>query len=216
MTKQTINIGTSENSNNGDPLRTAFTKINENFDELYDSNTLADSPGDFGSTIIPKTDGTYDLGSTTNKWDEIDSNQVYARDWVSINGSRLSVDANGNLNFSGVINATVRTKQDIQGDIFADDSTRVFDSASGIFTADLKGSVFADDSTLLVDGVNGTISWNVISGTPTTLAGFGIIDGQAFVASPSANWAGIAPTTLSEAVNRLANAYVSQHSSQIP
>jgi hypothetical protein len=157
MTKQTINIGTSENSNNGDPLRTAFTKINENFDELYDTNTLADSPSDFGSTIIPKTDGVYNLGSIAKKWDEVHANQVYARDWVSINGSRLSVDSNGNLNFPGIINATVRTKQDIQGDIFADDSTRVFDSASGIFTADVKGSIFADDSTLLVDGVNGTI-----------------------------------------------------------
>jgi hypothetical protein len=35
MAKQTINIGTSPNKGNGDPLRTAFTKINQNFDELY-------------------------------------------------------------------------------------------------------------------------------------------------------------------------------------
>ena len=38
MAKQTINIGTSVNKGDGDPLRTAFTKINQNFDELY--NTL--------------------------------------------------------------------------------------------------------------------------------------------------------------------------------
>lgn len=35
MAKQTINIGTAPNSRNGDPLRTAFTKANENFTELY-------------------------------------------------------------------------------------------------------------------------------------------------------------------------------------
>jgi hypothetical protein len=35
--KQTINIGTSANDGTGDPLRTAFTKINENFTEVYDS-----------------------------------------------------------------------------------------------------------------------------------------------------------------------------------
>lgn len=35
MAKQTVNIGTSANKGNGDPLRTAFTKINNNFDELY-------------------------------------------------------------------------------------------------------------------------------------------------------------------------------------
>jgi hypothetical protein len=35
MAKQTINIGSSANDGTGDPLRTAFTKINENFDDLY-------------------------------------------------------------------------------------------------------------------------------------------------------------------------------------
>jgi len=35
MTKQTINLGSSVNKGDGDPLRTAFTKINQNFDELY-------------------------------------------------------------------------------------------------------------------------------------------------------------------------------------
>lgn len=35
MTKQTINIGTSVNSKDGDPLRSAFDKVNVNFTELY-------------------------------------------------------------------------------------------------------------------------------------------------------------------------------------
>jgi hypothetical protein len=35
MAKQTINIGSSANKGDGDPLRTAFTKVNENFTELY-------------------------------------------------------------------------------------------------------------------------------------------------------------------------------------
>lgn len=37
MAKQTINIGTMADNKSGDPLRTAFTKINANFDELYAS-----------------------------------------------------------------------------------------------------------------------------------------------------------------------------------
>jgi hypothetical protein len=45
MARQTINIGSSANDGTGDPLRTAFDKINDNFAELYgtdgDSNTLA-------------------------------------------------------------------------------------------------------------------------------------------------------------------------------
>ena len=35
MAKQTVNIGTSPNKGDGDPLRSAFDKINDNFDELY-------------------------------------------------------------------------------------------------------------------------------------------------------------------------------------
>ena len=35
MAKQVINTGTAANAKNGDPLRTAFTKVNTNFTELY-------------------------------------------------------------------------------------------------------------------------------------------------------------------------------------
>lgn len=34
MTQQIINVGTADQGN-GDPLRTAFVKVNENFTELY-------------------------------------------------------------------------------------------------------------------------------------------------------------------------------------
>ena len=44
MARQAINIGSSANDGTGDPLRTAFDKINDNFVELYgtdnDINTL--------------------------------------------------------------------------------------------------------------------------------------------------------------------------------
>lgn len=35
MTQQIVNVGGSANDGTGDPLRTAFTKINNNFTELY-------------------------------------------------------------------------------------------------------------------------------------------------------------------------------------
>jgi hypothetical protein len=35
MAKQTINIGQTANDRSGDPLRTAFSKVNDNFTELY-------------------------------------------------------------------------------------------------------------------------------------------------------------------------------------
>lgn len=35
MAKQTVNIGSAANDGTGDPLRTAFDKLNDNFDEVY-------------------------------------------------------------------------------------------------------------------------------------------------------------------------------------
>ena len=56
MARQTINIGTAANDGTGDPLRTAFDKINDNFIELYgadgDSNTLAGNLDINGWNII--------------------------------------------------------------------------------------------------------------------------------------------------------------------
>jgi hypothetical protein len=40
MAKQTINVGNYQNDKAGDALRTAFIKVNENFDELYATDTL--------------------------------------------------------------------------------------------------------------------------------------------------------------------------------
>ena len=41
MAKQTINLGSTANDGTGDPLRTAFDKINDNFDELYTYSTAS-------------------------------------------------------------------------------------------------------------------------------------------------------------------------------
>ena len=52
MAKQTINLGTSLNAGDGDPLRTAFDKINDNFDELY-ARDLGTDPENIGTNLAP-------------------------------------------------------------------------------------------------------------------------------------------------------------------
>ena len=59
MAKQTINIGTAANDGTGDPLRSAFTKVNSNFTELYEhdaNNVLPGQTGNSGKYLT--TDGT--------------------------------------------------------------------------------------------------------------------------------------------------------------
>lgn len=107
--------------------------------------------------MVPDTDKTHNLGSLTKNW-----NNAYI--------GQLIVDSQ-------------ITAERIQADIIADDSTIVFNSATGqiaaaqvsgtftgnvignaagahtgTFDGDMTGSVFGDDSTVLVDGVNNTIN----------------------------------------------------------
>ena len=62
MAKQTINIGSSANAGNGDPLRLAFSKINDNFNELYtltggSSSQLTELAQDYAAAMV--TSGTH-------------------------------------------------------------------------------------------------------------------------------------------------------------
>jgi len=52
MSKKTIELGSSPNSGNGDPLRLAFEKINENFDEVYLLNIDDTLDGGGASTVF--------------------------------------------------------------------------------------------------------------------------------------------------------------------
>ena len=58
MTKQTIGIGSSANDGTGDPLRTAFDKINDNFDELYGTTAEAN---DLIEDATPQLGGDLDV-----------------------------------------------------------------------------------------------------------------------------------------------------------
>lgn len=53
MAKQTINIGTTPNDGTGDPLRTAFDKANDNFDELYDLKYGVYNYNDNATATVP-------------------------------------------------------------------------------------------------------------------------------------------------------------------
>ena len=71
MTQQTINIGSGPNDSTGDPIRTAFSKVNANFTELYaggasetqlTNGAYTVTLGADGSTVFP---GTIYGGSNT-------------------------------------------------------------------------------------------------------------------------------------------------------
>lgn len=132
MAKKIINVGTSVNKGNGDPLRTAFQKINDNFDELYSATTLdLDS---IGSNMVPTTDGGFALGSATKQWSD-----VYVRDFIYLGNARLQADADGNLVVNG---ANIKVDADVTGTIFADDSTLLVDGVNAKIVGPTEPSSF--------------------------------------------------------------------------
>ena len=67
MAQQNINIGTSANKGDGDPIRTAFTKVNANFTELYAQHdgTIAQKTDVQGSVF--GDDSTVIIDAVSNK-----------------------------------------------------------------------------------------------------------------------------------------------------
>jgi len=61
MAKQTINIGSLPNDKTGDPIRTAFIKVNENFTEIYN---IAQSTNDYANTILQTTNSSFNVANT--------------------------------------------------------------------------------------------------------------------------------------------------------
>ena len=75
MTKQVINVGAAANDKNGDSLRVAFTKVNANFAELYDTDAAGvQIPGPYADDAAAATAGVT-VGSLYYKT----SGQVFVR-----------------------------------------------------------------------------------------------------------------------------------------
>ena len=91
MSRQAINIGSAANDGTGDPLRTAFDKINDNFVELYDrfgggdpnieitGDSIVNKSTNSNITLTTNGTGTISLGADTS----ITGNLTYAGSTIS-------------------------------------------------------------------------------------------------------------------------------------
>jgi hypothetical protein len=111
MAKQIINTGTSANSRDGDSLRAAFTKINQNFSELYAGGVgAAIDLSAVNQHIVPATDSTYDLGSPTKQWRSL----YVSTDTIYIDNTPITI-SNNTLVVGDVNNrVTLATLEDVQ------------------------------------------------------------------------------------------------------
>ena len=136
MAKQTINIGTSANAGDGDPLRSAFDKINDNFDEVYsDIASLA------AGNVVSDLKGS-----------------VFADD------STLLVDAVNGVIVGPIVSTGVLTGSvigtvdgDLTGSVFADDSTLLVDAVNGKIVGPVEASTITSSSYVEAGSVNANV-----------------------------------------------------------
>jgi len=92
MAQKNINLGTGELTGDGESLRSAFTKIEDNFTDVYasafsgDYNDLTNKPSidvtQVAVDILP--DGTRDLGSPSANWDDVYAQKVWINNSFAI------------------------------------------------------------------------------------------------------------------------------------
>ena len=167
-----IDIGAAANDGTGDPLRTAFNYVNNNFSNVWNTglptsnvqfldnkiltvNTNANlvlAPNGIGKVasnvdIVPNTANVFALGSSTRRW-----NTVYGQ-YLDLSHNAI---IGGNLVVTGNLSA---------GNI---------SYTSNVFVGDLEGSVFDGASSIVLDVIDSTIyvdNYRYANGTPVSFSG---------------------------------------------
>ena len=158
MAKQVINTGTTANDGTGDPLRSAFDKVNDNFTELYD-----DDAGDVGS--FTNANGTYVSAAVENTaatgavtTGAIDLSAV---DGTDTSGKFLSKDNKWAVVDVGVESITATSPLAV--DASTGDVTLTIED--GLITAlQLAVSTNGSSGQSLISNGDGTFSWQYFGG----------------------------------------------------
>ena len=176
MAKQIINIGSAANDGSGDPLRSAFDKINDNFTEVYTElggtslsnisitgNTIGTD--DTNGNIILSPNGTGDVVIATAKSLQLTDHT---------DNAILKTDATGNLTASALTeNGTFLT----YGDIVVNPTTSTIQTTANDITLTPGGGEVVVTGHILSDTTNtkdlgSTVNvWRAIFGTKLTATG---------------------------------------------
>lgn len=179
MAKQIINIGSAANDGSGDPLRSAFDKINDNFNEVYTelggttlsnisitNNTIGSD--DTNGNIILSPNGTGDVVIASAKSLQLTDHT---------DNAILKTDASGNLTASALTeNGTFIT----YGDIVVNPTTSTIQTT-------------ANDITLTPGGGEVVVTGHVLSDTTNTKN----------LGSTTNVWAGVFATKLTATGDRI-------------
>ena len=156
MAKQAIGIGSSANDGTGDPLRTAFDKINDNFDELYGATAEAN---DLIEDATPQLGGDLDVNgrriiSARSNEDIIllpNGTGGVLASAVRLQGTTISSDDSSSITIAEAFQVNGATN--IDGAVTATSTLNVTGvatfTATPVFSSDIT---LTDDLSLISDG----------------------------------------------------------------
>lgn len=118
MAKQTINLGSGPDSYTGDSLNVAFTKINENFTDLYSGNAAGNirASGNIIANTSLRTDGFIRGQSLEIIANAVVLGTISANNFTYSNGVALGDLSNSNINTSGNISGNNLTANNLYAD----------------------------------------------------------------------------------------------------
>ena len=172
MAQEIINIGTSANDGQGDPLRVAFQKINNNFSQLYSSGFLTYQFTTFDNTanqvifevpVATFTQATFQVNSANP--DNTDSQNITINASISNDGTTVKWTGHSTLFINGPVtnyNMTV-----VSGNVQLQVSPLVDATLNHLISAQVEGSAFTLGTPLAIEGTTGSVL-TTQSGIPLT------------------------------------------------
>jgi len=178
MAKQTINIGSAANDGSGDPLRSAFDKINDNFNEVYielGGNDLAANNLLLSANTISSTDTNGNINLAANGTGDV----------VIATGTSLTLtdhtdnavnkfDATGNIIASTIIDNGTTV---VMGDLAINGTTTTLTSTTndinlipGGGEVNVTGHILSDTTNTKTLGTPTNV-WSAIYGNKLTATG---------------------------------------------
>ena len=194
MTQKNINIGSSANKGDGDPLRTAFDKINDNFTELYAAtgNSAKDISGsifgDDSTLLVDAVSSTIPAENLSGALPALDGSaltniSVSSIDFSNVTNTPTTIAGYGITDaFDGAFISLSATPTTIAGYGITDAFDGDYNSLSNKPTLPTDVSQLADLTNILFDG-----DYNSLSNQPTIPTAYTDSDVNAHLNQGTAN-----------------------------
>ena len=170
MAQQIINVGTTPNDGLGDPLRTAFTKTNDNFNQLFATAGITGIANGTSNVNIPQANGNVTIssagtanvitvtGTGVNVAGTLNSSGLATLSNLSVTGTTISV---GTIQSLADVTAVAITAS---GNLSANNAVITGNVTGGLFTgngAGLTGVIATGNVGAASQLTNGTTTMNI-------------------------------------------------------